>query len=143
MDPILFLNGVFQMAALNHFAEMLNETPSPPCPHGVVDKAAAEAFATADLAGEKPRLVCHPEHGHFVTHTFGARDEDGGMRMVCWAEKGAAAYNSIACQWWRENNPAYQDGASPTIPGLDRVHEGPGFTALERTGPLPKEDDFS
>jgi hypothetical protein len=135
MNPHLFLNQLFQYAALNNFAMMLDghalvfddvddlmvvgkdgtEHPFP--------KEGQEVWRKVMLAGESPNVCHHPEHGWFVTHAFRGDPDEEPMRMVCWAEMGGDAFNRTACQWWKDQ------GADP----------GHGITDLHLREPPPPE----
>lgn len=97
MNPRPFLNLLFQWAALNNFAKLLDKT-------GTFETDASS----------------WPEYGQFATHDFGD-DEHGAepkVRMVCWAEMGPQKLNEIACQWWKDQ------GADPDkfLPGVTDLH---------------------
>ncbi|MDB4278002.1 hypothetical protein N9917_00070 [Deltaproteobacteria bacterium] len=135
MDPALFLNRVFQMAALNNYAQMLDKEYGEQggcfCDFDGTDEC-TKAFKTAQAAGESPQYICSEEHGHFVTHTFGKDDEavdldeDPGMRMVCYAEIGPQAFNTTACEWWKAQ-------------GADPDKYAPGITTLHEPEPEPED----
>jgi hypothetical protein len=127
VNPALFLNRVFQMAALNNYAEMLDghalifdDVADTGCP-----EAGVEAWRAATTAGESPNVCKHPEDGWFATHGFRGDPEDEPMRMVCWAEMGGEKFNQRACDWWKAQ------GANP-----DTIE--PGITDLHRQKPEPE-----
>jgi hypothetical protein len=116
MNPMVFLNQFFQMAALNEFAKMLDEK------HGdqggcfcIVPDEGVQAFKKAKADGENPKYICSQEWGHFVTHTW---DDEDPLRMVCWAEMGPDRYNEVACAWWKAQ------GADPDsiVSGVTDLH---------------------
>jgi hypothetical protein len=104
LNPALFINQVFQMAALNHFSLLLDTEHKVPFVDAAVEEDFAQegvdAYHRADKAGEKPAVCRHPDHGWFVTHDFDNDSEDG-MRMFCWAEIGPKESNAVACDWWK------------------------------------------
>lgn len=132
MDPQEFLSAVFQMAALNNFAVMLERDGE--ALGSIDDPEANGAFACAEEEGESPRIIHHKDYGHFVIHTFFDANEDEedpedpGLRMVCWAEMGPDKYNQTACQWWRaildgRKIPTFDADGEREFPPIEEVCE--------------------
>lgn len=117
MEGHTFINMVFQLAALNHFALYLEETGT----EGNIATWPGDArnvYEYAQGVSEKPKALSHPEHGDVITHDFESEPGDKPIRMVCWAAMGPGKLNRVACDWWKEQ------GADPDkyVPGVTDLH---------------------
>jgi len=131
MDPHSFINMAFQFAALNNFAERVEQHTL--CFDNPEDLVAVGedgighdfpadgilAYEDALEAEQRPLVSYMPDMGWFVTHGFGDEDAEP-VRMICWAEIGPDKLNEVACAWWKEQ------GADPDgiVPGVTDLHRG-------------------
>lgn len=113
MDPHDFLSKFTALAALHRWAEHVEEKVEPVEAEAGVPAVnlpieGALAFSKEHEAGNEPKAYLTEDAGVVIISDWKEYDEHA-IRLVCWSECGEKEFMGIAAEWWKANNPAWQE----------------------------------